>query len=219
MAFRLTFVLCLLIFGAMYVAPDRPDPVTEQAEATAPEPQALAEVPPEPDPPAVEPPARDLSTGTDRAVAEALAGTGGAADAAGAPDGTNAAEGGETALSLGTLALDNDGASSLSLADSVRERTEAARQATGETVGPVARAQPETPLLPRSEPEAQPAVVTGSAVNLRAGPSTASNVVGRVTLGDRVEVVSEPTPGWSEIRVPGIAETAFIASQFLGAAN
>jgi hypothetical protein len=72
--------------------------------------------------------------------------------------------------------------------------------------------QPTDPLPP---PSGQLARVTGTAVNLRAGPSTANAVVGQVTLGQTVRVLDPDSDGWATIEVPATGEQAYIAARFL----
>lgn len=57
--------------------------------------------------------------------------------------------------------------------------------------------------------------VTGSRVNLRAGPSTSDAVVGQAVLGQRAEVVQETADGWFQIRVRDSGQSGYIFGQFL----
>lgn len=57
--------------------------------------------------------------------------------------------------------------------------------------------------------------VTGTRVNLRAGPSTQNRVVGQVTLGDTAEVLSDPGADWIRIRVTDTGTEAYIFGRFL----
>ncbi|MGB0661430.1 MAG: SH3 domain-containing protein [Mangrovicoccus sp.] len=59
------------------------------------------------------------------------------------------------------------------------------------------------------------AEVTGSAVNLRAGPSTGNSVVGQVREGQKVEWLSEAATGWAEIRHPDTGEPVYMSSRYL----
>lgn len=59
------------------------------------------------------------------------------------------------------------------------------------------------------------ATVTGSSVNLRAGPSTGEPIVGRATLGEVVRVISTPALGWAIIKHPDFDQNVFISAQFL----
>ena len=81
-------------------------------------------------------------------------------------------------------------------------------------VEPVELTTTENPTTP---PEAVPAVryVAASRVNVREGPSTGNPVVGSVAYADAVEIVSEPTNGWVEIRIEGDGIHGYMAARFL----
>lgn len=70
---------------------------------------------------------------------------------------------------------------------------------------------------PEEDPQvaAQLAEVTGSTVNLRSGPSTSNAVLGRARVGDVVEWVSDPEPGWALIKHPDLEDEVYMSSQFL----
>ncbi|WP_171060592.1 SH3 domain-containing protein [Poseidonocella sp. HB161398] len=87
--------------------------------------------------------------------------------------------------------------SSVSGLDAFRERREAAAEAANATGG------------------ASLAQVTGSTVNMRAGPSTSDPVVGRAREGERVEWVSEPAPGWALVRHPRYDGDMYMSSAYL----
>ena len=57
--------------------------------------------------------------------------------------------------------------------------------------------------------------VTGSSVNLRAGPSTGVAVVGNLRRGDRAEFLSEAGSGWWQIRDTDTGQVGFMAARFL----
>ncbi|MEL6523931.1 MAG: SH3 domain-containing protein, partial [Pseudomonadota bacterium] len=57
--------------------------------------------------------------------------------------------------------------------------------------------------------------VTGSSVNVRAGPSTQNAVLGRVRRGDEVELVDYEDNGWAKIRVADLANEVFISGDYL----
>lgn len=78
------------------------------------------------------------------------------------------------------------------------------------------------------EPESSPAVaettpetsadlwvVTGSRVNLRAGPSTTNAVVGQVSEGQTAEMIEDAGNGWYHIRLPESGADAYIYGRFL----
>jgi len=65
-------------------------------------------------------------------------------------------------------------------------------------------------------PEPDPLVlyVTGSRVNVRAGPSTGFSVISSVGFGEAVEVVADAGDGWAEIRLTD-GDTGYMARRFL----
>ena len=68
-------------------------------------------------------------------------------------------------------------------------------------------------------PEEQPAqtdmwYVTGTSVNLRAGPGTGNAVVGKLGFGDEAEVISDEG-GWYQIRTADGAVSGWIFGKFL----
>lgn len=84
--------------------------------------------------------------------------------------------------------------------------------ATGEAVSASAAAAP--PEAIAAAPRAM-ARVNATRVNLRAGPSTANEVLDQVTLDQRVEVLEAGSDGWSRIRVPESGRVAWIFDRFL----
>ena len=80
------------------------------------------------------------------------------------------------------------------------------------------RTTPDTPEVAEADnpPDAVPDqwFVTGSRVNLRAGPSTGTEIVGQATQGQAAEVLEETADGWFRIRL-GDGLTAFIFGDFL----
>lgn len=248
MAFRLTLILLLVIFGAMYLAPDAPPradraPVVadNSTSAPAPVPSTSAEVPQTvPPPPAALVPA---PAGTDRAPVPARDTAAATAPDAGPDVGPDVAAAGSDAapdggpdggpVVLPGLIFDdpgNDAAAALSMSDAARARAaDAAADATtdllrglvgdltpaapnSQTPPPAGAPQPTDPLPP---PAGDLARITGTEVNLRAGPSTAAAVVGRVTEGQTVRVLTPDRDGWSGIEDPASGDEVFIASRFL----
>ena len=57
--------------------------------------------------------------------------------------------------------------------------------------------------------------VTGTRVNLRAGPSTDNPIVAALTQGTATELVAEAPDGWFEIRDPTTGATGFMSGDFL----
>ena len=61
--------------------------------------------------------------------------------------------------------------------------------------------------------------VTGSSVNLRAGPSTSTSVLARLTRDTRAEVLDEAADGWFRIRDLASGTEGFMSGDFLAAVN
>ena len=57
--------------------------------------------------------------------------------------------------------------------------------------------------------------VTGSRVNVRAGPSTRFQVITSVAYGDAVELVTWEGDNWARIRLPDEGRTGYMARSFL----
>lgn len=66
-----------------------------------------------------------------------------------------------------------------------------------------------------AEPEARRLFVTGTRVNVREGPSTQYRVVGTVSHGDVVELVTFEGQSWARIRLPDGKETGYMSRRFL----
>jgi hypothetical protein len=133
---------------------------------------------------------------------------------------------GATVLSLPGLSggAGSDAADALSLSDSVRNRApDSTQDATDELLQNLlgeTQAAPEVPAPP--QPAAQnpasaqrTALVTATAVNLRAGPSTGDPVVGRVNFGTEVVLTRPFADGWAAIEHPDTGQEVFMASRFL----
>ena len=63
-------------------------------------------------------------------------------------------------------------------------------------------------------PEPKLLTVTGSRVNLRAGPSTGNPVIGKLMEGEQVELIGYETEGWAQIRVEG-EKVGYMSANFL----
>jgi len=61
--------------------------------------------------------------------------------------------------------------------------------------------------------------VTGSSVNLRAGPSTNRSVVGKMRRGAKAELVAEAADGWLQIRDLSSGNVGYMSADFLTASN
>ncbi len=231
MLFRLMVLLLGGLFVLLYFAPDAPvgedglifaeegslDPAPDLpvapavAPATpepAPQPVAPARVEPEEDLPPLRLDGLDGPSPFESAAAPSPLPADPADAAAAAAAEAAAAAAARLALSPDRLA--GTTAEALSISGDLRNRAALERRETVET--PAA-----TDPAPAPEPEeaVANAEVVATSVNLRAGPSTANVVVGRVDFGDRVELLGEPEAGWSRIRHPDTGEAAYMASRFL----
>ncbi len=65
-----------------------------------------------------------------------------------------------------------------------------------------------------AEPEAQTLFVSGSRVNVRAGPATSYSVIDSLGYGTAVELLADADGAWAEIRLPD-ARTGFMSRNFL----
>jgi len=57
--------------------------------------------------------------------------------------------------------------------------------------------------------------VTGSLVNVRSGPSTNTEVMGKVLYGDAAEIISDPESDWVRIRIEGAGVEGFVMKRFM----
>ncbi|MDJ0629737.1 MAG: SH3 domain-containing protein [Rhodobacter sp.] len=81
------------------------------------------------------------------------------------------------------------------------------------------RAGTVTSAAPEPEPEPRIVYVTGSRVNMRAGPSTSNPVVDRLVRGTAAEVLGEAGDGWLQIRDIATGTEGFMSGDFLSPAN
>ncbi len=102
------------------------------------------------------------------------------------------------------------------------EVTRAALISPVEVAAPVVVSTPEPVAVavvaipePAPEPERIIWFVTGSRVNVRGGPSTNYQVLGKVTYGEAAEIVSDPDADWVKIRIEGDGVEGFIMKRFM----
>jgi uncharacterized protein YgiM (DUF1202 family) len=100
-------------------------------------------------------------------------------------------------------------------------------QADGVKVVPVVFATPGplvSPVVPKTQspaektaaaPEGEVMYVVGRSVNVRSGPSTRNAVVGKLTRGEAVTVVSRENGRWARIRVEGDGIDGYMSADFL----
>jgi uncharacterized protein YgiM (DUF1202 family) len=72
-----------------------------------------------------------------------------------------------------------------------------------------------TVRAPESAGQSDIRYVTAAAVNVRQGPSTRNDVIGRLTRGEAALVVVADENGWSRIRIEGDGIEGFVASRLL----
>jgi uncharacterized protein YgiM (DUF1202 family) len=74
-------------------------------------------------------------------------------------------------------------------------------------------------VIPASETPVDLRLVSGNNVNMRNGPGTSYSVVGRLTRGEEVEVLSDPGNGWLKLRVAETGNVGWMADFLVSAAN
>ncbi|MCI2399697.1 SH3 domain-containing protein [Aliiroseovarius subalbicans] len=88
---------------------------------------------------------------------------------------------------------------------------------TSAPIAPVSELQP-AEIIPATA-EVVPSIpvlyVTGSKVNMRAGPSTGQGIVTALVRGTAVDDLGAAGDGWTQIRVVETGERGFMASRFL----
>lgn len=99
-----------------------------------------------------------------------------------------------TLESFSTLSVFEDQSANITLA-SLEDGVLGLRQVTDEVRANVA----ETPASP--EPEKDMREISGTRVNMRDGPGTIYPIIGKVTIGQKVEVLSKSGTGWLRLRV------------------
>ncbi len=99
-----------------------------------------------------------------------------------------------TLESFSTLSVFEDQSANITLA-SLEDGVAGLSQTTDEVQNDVA----ETPALP--EPEKDMREISGTRVNMRDGPGTIYPIIGKATIGQQVEVLSESGTGWLRLRV------------------
>ncbi len=72
-------------------------------------------------------------------------------------------------------------------------------------------------VIPEPVPEPERIIwfVTGSRVNVRGGPSTNYEVLGKVVYGEAAEIISDPDADWVKIRIEGDGVEGFIMKRFM----
>jgi hypothetical protein len=78
-----------------------------------------------------------------------------------------------------------------------------------------AAVEPVVETAPEASPELPIMYVSSRAVNVRMGPSTNDDIVGRLTRAEAVTLVSPIEDGWARIRIEGDGIEGFIAARLL----
>ncbi len=88
-------------------------------------------------------------------------------------------------------------------------RTETAAETSVEAAPVALQAEP--------QPDNRLAVVNTKAINVRAGPSTEHEIIGRLTRGEQVLIVVDQNTveGWSVVRIEGDGITGYVATRLL----
>ncbi|MFN3723370.1 MAG: SH3 domain-containing protein [Paracoccaceae bacterium] len=76
-------------------------------------------------------------------------------------------------------------------------------------------AQTETPVRPATSNDPIVKYVTGRSVNVRSGPSTRDAVMGRLTRGEAVSVMSVDDGGWARVLIEGDGIDGYMSTSFL----
>lgn len=86
----------------------------------------------------------------------------------------------------------------------------------------IATPRPATVTLAAAEPAAPPQKdireISGSVVNLRAGPGTKHGIITKLRLGEVVEVLGDPGEGWLKLRVVGTGRIGWMSDTLVTAA-
>jgi len=81
-----------------------------------------------------------------------------------------------------------------------------------ETIQP---ADPEPVVAPDPEPERDVRRVTGTRVNMRFGPGTNFPVIGKLQMGQQVEVLEDDGNGWVRLRLQQGSQVGWIAASLV----
>lgn len=91
------------------------------------------------------------------------------------------------------------------------------------TIRRVSTRAPDTVTASASASAGQPGAplveVTGTSVNLRAGPSTGDAVLGALARGARAELIAAAGNGWARIRAVETGTVGYMADRFLSPVN
>ena len=225
MLFRYVGITLVVLGGAMLLAPDRQEPDTPvaaagreggalQGSSTEERPTSASSQTPDPDPspaPASSGPGRP-ATDTPSALATS-------ADPAQGPDETAATSIDARATVVGTAVGTPDSAApQTAIVPTLSQPDTLGLALTDEASAPIAPAgaavpSPASPGTPETA-DLVALFVTGTRVNVRAGPSTDFGVVDSVSYGEAVELLEYSGDSWAEIRIDE-STVGFMARRFL----
>lgn len=109
---------------------------------------------------------------------------------------------------LNGISITDDPAATITLAsleDGVAGLTETSTETTEDTTLPAAQ-----PELPKDIRE-----ISGTRVNMRDGPGTIYPIVGKATIGQKVEVLSDSGTGWLRLRVLPQQQVGWISTSLV----
>ena len=199
---RLTLLLLAGLFGAMMIfGEETPDLAAKRIDKTVLEPNADARVTLEAEPESPEPLAiaeeEKISSAVEVSVAEALE--------------TSVVEAVVETAKRETLDLTQPPAfDGLIVVKSTDSSSDAAQAVAEELAAATPIEEPAT-----DAPSPKLYYVTGSSVNLRAGPSTGVAVVASLRRGTQAEFIAEAESGWWQIRDTNTGQVGFMAARFL----
>lgn len=227
MLFRYVGITLVVLGGAMLLAPDRQEPDTPaaaamredgalQASSVEERPTSASSQTPDPDP---DPSPAPASSGPGRPATDTPSALATSADPALGPDETAATSIDARATVVGTAAGTPDSAAPQNaIVPTLSQPDTLGLGLTDEASAPIAPADAAVPS-PASPgtPETADLVtlfVTGTRVNVRAGPSTDFGVVDSVSYGEAVELLEYSGDSWAEIRIDD-STVGFMARRFL----
>ncbi len=113
-----------------------------------------------------------------------------------------------TLESFSSLSAFDDPSANITLA-SLEDGLTGLRQVTE----PEQQAEAETPTIP--EPQKDIREISGTRVNMRDGPGTIYPIVGKVSIGQKVEVLSDSGTGWLRLRVLPAQQVGWISASLV----
>lgn len=85
------------------------------------------------------------------------------------------------------------------------------------TLSAFADPAPEPAVVPEQSTDGEIWYVAGNSLNVRAGPSTDDEVVGKLSRGEAMLVVAREGDEWAQVRIEGDGIEGYVATRFLSA--